>query len=102
MAFFLLSLPLLILNSAATFIYPLYASYKAITSPSRPGSAVSSYSWRTKHDPIAAGSASGSGSGENGASNVTEMAELETWLMYWSVIACIQTVETFLEWSWSW
>ncbi len=99
---FILALPLLIASSLATFVYPLYASYKAITSPSRAGSSVSSYSWRTKHDPVSAGS--GSSSGLPGSPGVpqTELAELETWLMYWSVIACIQTAETFVEWSWSW
>lgn len=94
--FFILHLPILILHSLSTFVYPLYASYKAITSPSRPGSSVSAYSWKIKHDPVAAAHSAA------GGENVTEMAELETWLMYWSVIAVIQTVETFLEWSWSW
>ncbi|KDN37272.1 hypothetical protein K437DRAFT_259843 [Tilletiaria anomala UBC 951] len=95
---FFLSLPILVLNSAATFVYPLYASYKAITSTTRPGSTVSVYSWGARHDTsVAAAGANASSSGGG-----TELAELETWLMYWSVIACIQTVEAFLEWSWSW
>lgn len=66
MALLILHLPTLLLNSTATLAYPLYSSYKAVTSPS------------------------------------TSLAEMETWLVYWSVFACFSLLESTLGFLWTW
>lgn len=102
-AMLLLHLPLTATASAAGYVYPLYASYKAITAPTRPASTAGQYTWRI---PRAASSGPASARDDaapvSGAAARTEMAEIETWLMYWSVLAVVQTLETFFGWSWSW
>lgn len=90
----LLRLPVVAATSVAAYVYPLYASYKAITAPARPGSTAAAYSWRVPRAPAAPAPPA--------AKTPTELAQLETWLMYWSVIALVQTAETFFGWSWSW
>lgn len=77
----ILSLPFRLAHNVITFLYPLYASYKAI-SPQE--------GTRTVNRPP-------------GSSNQrTEMADLETWLMYWSVVGAMTFVEAWAEWTWSW
>ncbi|KAJ1017834.1 hypothetical protein NDA16_005150 [Ustilago loliicola] len=66
MALLLLHLPTLALNSTFTLIYPLYSSYKAVTS------------------------------------STTSLAEMEVWLVYWSVFACWTLFESLFGFLWSW
>lgn len=66
MALLLLHLPTLALNATATLLYPLYSSYKAVTSPA------------------------------------TSLADMETWLVYWSVFACWTLLESLFGFLWSW
>ncbi|SPO30618.1 uncharacterized protein UTRI_05235 [Ustilago trichophora] len=66
MALLILHLPTLALNATATLLYPLYSSYKAVTSPS------------------------------------TTLAEMETWLVYWSVFACFSLFESLFGFLWTW
>ncbi|TKY88960.1 hypothetical protein EX895_002201 [Sporisorium graminicola] len=66
MALLLLHLPTLALNATATLVYPLYASYKAVTSSS------------------------------------TSLADMEVWLIYWSVFACWTLLESVFGFLWSW
>ncbi|KAK0524946.1 hypothetical protein OC842_005674 [Tilletia horrida] len=52
--------------------------------------------------------ASGVGVGVSGAGldaampTAGEVAELESWLMYWSILAIIHLVESTVEWIWNW
>ncbi|ETS60259.1 hypothetical protein PaG_05810 [Moesziomyces aphidis] len=66
MALLLLHLPTLALNATATLVYPLYSSYKAVTS------------------------------------STTSLADMEVWLVYWSVFACWTLFESLFGWLWSW
>ena len=66
MALLLLHLPTLALNATATLVYPLYSSYKAVTSAS------------------------------------TSLADMEVWLVYWSVFACWTLFESLFGFLWSW
>ncbi|CBQ69068.1 conserved hypothetical protein [Sporisorium reilianum SRZ2] len=66
MALLILHLPTLALNATATLVYPLYSSYKAVTSPTTP------------------------------------LAEMEVWLVYWSVFACWTLFESLFGFLWSW
>ena len=78
----LFSLPFLVVHHIVTYLYPLYASYKAIVAsnaPSRTGM-VKTISGEEK----------------------TELAELEGWLMYWSVVGTMSIIEGWGEWAWSW
>lgn len=80
---FLLSLPFTLVHHTITYLYPLYASYKAISSHQS--------------------STSGAGLARSVTGEErTEMAELETWLMYWSVVGAMQILEGWGEWAWSW
>lgn len=91
MALFLFRLPLLILSQGATVVYPLYASYKAVTAPTRSHSTISNYNpYNSNYN------------NDLTQQQETEMAHVETWIMYWSVIGCLRVIETFAEWSWSW
>lgn len=90
MALFLLRVPLLLAQHAATLGYPLYASYKALApSPATPGTAAAAGRRRSANaaPPLQAHD---------------ELLELQTWSMYWSVVALLHLAETWLEWSWSW
>ncbi|GAC94768.1 hypothetical protein PHSY_002341 [Pseudozyma hubeiensis SY62] len=66
MALLLLHLPTLALNAGATLVYPLYSSYKAVTS------------------------------------STTSLADMEVWLVYWSVFACWTLLESLFGFLWSW
>lgn len=66
MALLLLHLPTLALNATATLVYPLYSSYKAVTS------------------------------------STTSLADMEVWLVYWSVFACWTLLESLFGFLWSW
>jgi hypothetical protein len=85
MALFLLRVPLLLAQHAATLGYPLYASYKALAPPPPPGAPPRRR--RGRAAPLAAHD---------------ELLELQTWSMYWSVVALLHLAETWIEWSWSW
>lgn len=74
----LFALPCIVLHHLVTYLYPLYASYKAISAKPKPLQ-------RTLN-----------------GHETTEMAELEGWLMYWSVVGAMTMTETWIEWSWSW
>ncbi|KAN0064371.1 hypothetical protein ACQY0O_002567 [Thecaphora frezii] len=107
MALLLFHLPTLILNQTATLLFPLYASYKAVTSHSRRTSTVSSYSWSSVLRPVNGAPHSATdpatGAGAAGSESVqTELAEMEHWLIYWSVFACLALVESTVGWTWSW
>lgn len=77
------SLPTTIAYHIITYLYPLYASYKAITG----------------HTP--ANSSSGVHRSITGQER-TELADLESWLMYWSIVGTMTLVEGWAEWAWSW
>lgn len=77
----ILTLPFDALHHLVTYLYPLYASYKAISSKR-----ASSWPAPTAHGPEPR----------------TEMAELEGWLMYWSVVGIVTVIESWFEWTWSW
>ncbi|KAJ1021252.1 hypothetical protein NDA18_005493 [Ustilago nuda] len=66
MALLLLHLPTLALNSTFTLVYPLYSSYKAVTT------------------------------------STTSLAEMQVWLVYWSVFACWTLFESLFGFLWSW
>lgn len=76
MALFLFRAPLTLVSHSATFVYPLYASYKAITPGARDGT--------VRRDAQ------------------TELLELQTWLMYWSVAGVMHVAEVYVEWIWNW
>lgn len=92
MALFLIRLPLLIVSQSVTVVYPLYSSYKAVTAPSRSHSTLSNYNPYNNNNY----------NNDPNAQHETEMAQVETWIMYWSVIGCMRIVESLAEWSWSW
>lgn len=79
----ILSLPFLLAHHIVTYLYPLYASYKAIAP-------VQEKTTRPVRPPFGSGN------------ERTEMADLETWLMYWSVVGTMTLIEAWAEWSWSW
>ncbi|PWN48548.1 hypothetical protein IE53DRAFT_389239 [Violaceomyces palustris] len=98
MALIIFHLPALVLNHSASLLYPLYASYKAITAQSRKSSTVSDYSWNLNDRQDARDQDPSSKSD----STTTELAEMETWLIYWSIFACINLAESYFGWSWRW
>ncbi|CAO1628869.1 unnamed protein product [Parajaminaea phylloscopi] len=77
------ALPLNALHHTITYLYPLYASYKAIASRR-------SVPWTQ------------SAAHTVGTEARTEMAELEGWLMYWSVVGVVAIAEGWFEWTWNW
>ncbi|CAO1626745.1 unnamed protein product [Sympodiomycopsis kandeliae] len=85
----LFTFPFLIIHHVVTYLYPLYASYKAIVANGEAGSS---------NKPYGQSGISKSFTGQE----KTELAELEGWLMYWSVVGTIQIIEGWGEWAWSW
>ncbi|SPO41663.1 uncharacterized protein PSFLO_07145 [Pseudozyma flocculosa] len=98
MALVLFHLPTLVLNHTATLLYPLYASYKAVTAQSRRTSSVSSYNWSVRGPDVPPPSIDTADDAGNG----TELAEMEHWLIYWSVFACLALAEGTFGWTWRW
>ncbi|KAK0545700.1 hypothetical protein OC846_005348 [Tilletia horrida] len=48
------------------------------------------------------GSSGGAGTAGVGMPTAGEVAELESWLMYWSILAIIHLIESTVEWVWNW
>lgn len=88
--FFLLSLPFVLLHHVLTYLYPLYASYKAISSRKTSKSGLDANQPALPRRSFATGQ------------ETTELAELEGWCMYWSVLGVSQLAEAWGEWTWSW
>ena len=85
-------------TSVAMFGYPMYASCKVLSASSRAGTSVAEYRWMP---PSRGSRRRGSGAAQWGEPR-TELAELETWVMYWSVVAAIVLLESWLGWAWMW
>lgn len=76
-------------TSAVGYLYPLYATYKVLTAASRVSSSPATPRWGLHRDAIQAGAS-------------TELADLEAWCMYWSVMAVLRLFETWAEWICNW
>lgn len=97
-----LHLPLATTTSATVCIYPLCSSYKVISTPSCPASTAGKCIWRIPRAPPLPHPDPDHASSVRGDATHTETAEIETWLIYWSVLSVMQMLETFLGWSWNW
>ncbi|WFD29870.1 hypothetical protein MSPP1_000884 [Malassezia sp. CBS 17886] len=81
------------------YVYPLYATYKVLTAASRAGSTPSHFRWYASPRSSAHRRADNQ---EDARVPRTELAELEYWCMYWSIIAVMRLLEAWLEWAWNW
>ncbi|WFD44763.1 hypothetical protein MPSI1_003434 [Malassezia psittaci] len=87
------SLTLNITTLAAGYVYPLYATYKALSASSRASSTVNQYNWYT---------AKPKSNNADANDKPTELAELEALCMYWAVMGTVRIAEAWAEWTWRW
>lgn len=80
------------------YLYPLYASFKALTTTSRRGSTPGAYRW---HNSSSRHYLSEEEAAETEAA-ATELSELENWTMYWCVISVFWIFDRWLEWAFRW
>lgn len=76
------SLTLALGTTAVAYVYPLYATYKALVG--------------TAHIAIPAAQ------NEGPVEKPTELSELETWTMYWCVVSLFWAIDTWLGWTFRW
>lgn len=77
-----MSLILSLGTTAVTYVYPFYATYKALMA--------------TSHMAIP------TAQNEKPVEKPTELSELETWTMYWCVISLFWAIDTWLGWTFRW
>ncbi|WFD25053.1 hypothetical protein MNAN1_000015 [Malassezia nana] len=77
-----MSLILALGTTAVAYVYPLYATYKVLASVSH--------------------RARPSGQDDGTDEQPTELSELETWTMYWCVMALFWLVDAWLGWTFRW
>ena len=80
------------------YLYPLYASFKALTATSRRGSTPGAYRW---HSSSSRHHLSEEEAAETEAA-ATELSELENWTMYWCIISVFWIFDRWLEWAFRW
>jgi len=78
------------ITTCVAYLYPLYASYKALSATSRRGSTPGAYQWHA-----------GAGKEEAQAA-ATELSELETWTMYWCVVSLFWLADAWIGWMFQW
>ena len=69
-------------TTAVAYVYPLYATYKALVS--------------TSNMVLPAGQ------DDQQTEKPTELSELETWTMYWCVVSLFWAIDTWLGWAFRW
>lgn len=77
-----MSLILALGTTVVAYVYPLYATYKVLAS--------------TSHQTRPSGPDDGTGE------QPTELSELETWTMYWCVMALFWLVDAWIGWTFRW
>ncbi|PKI83120.1 hypothetical protein MVES_002733 [Malassezia vespertilionis] len=88
------SLTLAVCTVAVAYMYPLYATFKVLTSPSRPGSTSKAFYWHKQ--------SSDKSQAPESDEHPTELSQLEQWSMYWCILASFRILEIFLGWAWQW
>lgn len=78
------------ITTCVAYLYPLYASYKALSATTRRGSTPSAYQWHDGTD------------NEEAQAAATELSELETWTMYWCVVSLFWLVDAWVGWMFQW
>ncbi|KOS13105.1 hypothetical protein Malapachy_1449 [Malassezia pachydermatis] len=77
--------------SGVAYLYPVYATYKALTAATRGGTTPVAYAWKE-----------GVGASTKAKEPPTHLSELETWTMYWCVMGIMWLYNLWIEWLLRW